>query len=256
MATTTVLRSKWVRLVVALFFFLSGALATLLLMLGTPSFWYFPCAILWALSGFAWLTHPSWAAGLSAFPVLGIAVMMIQNSLNFRQTDSSYRILLLCVVIALVLITASFRKKEARAILPIAVSFGLVLAAFGVDRLFTNKVAIHTYSMSWSADGVAPWGHVENNAKGEPPVVVFRRFGQGYCYDAVFSPELKARLTASNKPSITVEYNAFSDFGHERGYNMRSVDGLIFNEGDRAVRPGEDYSGTIMDGSVSPDCQR
>jgi hypothetical protein len=63
-------------------------------------------------------------------------------------------------------------------------------------------------------------------------------------------------LIASNKPFITVEYNAFSDFGKARGYNIHSVDGLIFNEGDRTVRSGEDSSGTIMDGSGSPDCQR
>jgi len=256
MAPAAFLRSKWARVVVALFFFLSGTLATLLLMLGTPSFWYFPCAVLWTLSGFAWLDNSNWAPALSSFPVLGITVLMTQSLRNFRETDSSYRMLLLCVPIAIALVAMSFRRKEARAVFPIAVSFSLVLAAFAVDRLFTNKVAIHAYSMGWSADGVAPWGHVELNAQGEAPVIIFRKIGQGYCYDAIFSSELKARLTASNKPLVNVEYNSFSDFGQTRSYNIRSVDGLIFNEGDRLVRAEKGYGGAIMDGPASPDCQR
>jgi hypothetical protein len=227
-----------------------------MLLLGTTSFWYFPCAVLWALSGFAWLTVPSWAPGLSVFPVFGMAVMMVQTLPNFRQTDSIYRILLLCVVIALVLIAASFRIKEARKILPVAVSFGIVLSVFVIDRLCTSKVAVHAYSMNWSANGVAPWGQVETDEKGSPPVVVFRSVNRGYCYDAISSPELKARLIAGNKPTILVEYNTFSDFGQERSYNIRSVDGMVFNEGERSVRSAGGYGGTIMNGSGSADCKR
>jgi hypothetical protein len=110
--------------------------------------------------------------------------------------------------------------------------------------------------MSWSADGVAPWGRLETDEKGEPPVVVFRKVSQGYCYDAIFSSDLKARLIASSRPTITVEYNTFSDFGHERAYNIRSVDGLVFNEGDRSTRSAEGYGGTIVDGASSADCRR
>ena len=251
------LQSKWARALVALFFLLSGAFTTLLLSLFASSFWYLPCAILWTLSGFVWLLRPSWAVGLSTFPVLGIAVMLMPRVPSFWRTDYSYRIILLSIAVALVLIGIFLMKeKEARKVTPFAVSLGLVLAAFGVDRLFTNKVAVHTYSMSWTANGTAPWGQVETDEKGQAPVVIFRRTGKGYCYDAVFSPELKARLLAANKPSIEVEYNTFSDFGHERSYNIRSVDGLIFNERDRPVRAGERYGGTIMDGSGSFDCQR
>src|SRR5437870_3743091 len=256
MAPGALLRSTWVRTVLALFFCLSGAFATLLLLWGTPSFWYFPCAVLWTLSGFIWLVRPSLAAGLSAFPVLGIAVMMVQTLPHFRQTDYSYRLLLLCVVTALAVIATSFRKREGRKVMPVAISFSLVLMAFVVDRLFTHKLAVHSYSMSWSANGVAPWGDVETDEKGEPPVVIYRRVNQGYCYDAIFSPELRARLTASNKPVITVQYNVFSDFGHERGYNVRAVDGLVFNHGYRPLRPGARSGGNVMHGSGSGDCQR
>ncbi len=198
MALGALLQSAWVRTIVAVFFFLSGAFVTLLLTLGTPSFWYFPCGILWALSGFVWLVRPSFAAGLSAFPVLGITVMVVQTLPNYQQTDSSFQLLMLCVVIALALITTTFRQRETRKVMATAISFSLVLTAFAVDRLFTNKVEVHSYSMSWSANGIAPWGRVETDEKGEPPVVIYRMVNQGYCYDAIFSPELKARLTASS----------------------------------------------------------
>ena len=249
-------QSIWFRAAAAFFFVVSGAVATLMLLLGTPSFWYFPCAVLWTLSGFVWLTVPSWAPGLSLFPVLGMATALVQMLPKFRQTDSIYRILLLCVVIALVLVAASFRVKETRKILPGAVSFGIVLSIFITDRLFTNKIAVHAYSMSWSANGAVPWGQAETDDQGSAPVVIFRHVKEGYCYDAIFSPEPKTRLVAANKATILVEYNTFSDFGRERSYNIRSVDGMIFNEGDKTIRSAEGYGGTILDPSGSASCER
>jgi hypothetical protein len=47
-----------------------------------------------------------------------------------------------------------------------------------------------------------------------------------------------------------VEYNVFSDFGKERSYNVRSVDGLLLNEGQRTVRDFERFGGQIL-GSTS-----
>ncbi len=255
MAPDALFQSIWVRIVLAVFFSLSGTLTILLLLLGTPSFWYLPCAALWTLFGFVWLIRPSLAASLSIFPVLGITVLAVQTLPNFRQTDISYKLLLLCAVIALALLAVSFRKRAARRIIPAAVSFSLVLAAFLVDRGFTDRLAIHSYSMNWSANGVAPWGRVETDEKGESPIVIYRSVYGGYCYDAIFSSELKTRLITSNKTAITVEYNVFSDFGHERGYNVRSVDGLIFNVGYRPLRAGESYVGYSMNSSGSGDCQ-
>ncbi len=256
MAPDAFFQSRWVRVGLGFFFCLSGTLAILLLLLGAPSFWYFPCAVLWTAFGFVWMIRPSLAAGLSVFPVLAIAVMVVETSPNFQQTDLYYRLLLLCVIVALVLIATSFRSREAQKVIPAAISLSLVLVAFGVDRAFTNKLTIHTYSMDWSASGSAPWGNVQRDEKGQPPVVIYRSVGEGYCYDAIFSPELKAKLTRSNKTVVAVEYNVFSDFGHERGYNIRSVDGLVFNDGSRSLRPGDSYGGYIMKGPSSVDCQR
>ena len=248
--------SRWVRAGLGLFFSLSGALAILLLLLGAPSFWYFPCAVFWTAFGFVWMIRPLLAAGLSVFPVLAIAVMVVESLPNFRQTDVLYRVLLLCVIVALALIAVSFRSPEARKVIPVVISLSLVLAAFAVDRGFTNRLAIHTYSMDWSASGSAPWGNVQTDEKGQPPVVIYRNIGGGYCYDAVFSPELKAKLTASEKSLVTVEYNVYSDFGHERGYNIRSVDGLVFKDGSHPLRSGESFGGYIMNDPSSVDCQR
>jgi hypothetical protein len=61
--------------------------------------------------------------------------------------------------------------------------------------------------MNWTANGVAPWGQVETNEKGESPVVIYRRVDGGYYYDAAFSPELKGKLAQSNKATISVEYS-------------------------------------------------
>lgn len=256
MAAHAFVESRLVRVSLGLFFCLSGALAILLLLLGAPSFWYLPCAILWTACGFVWMIRPSLAAGLSVFPVLAIAVMVVEALPGFRQTDVLYRVLLLCVVVGLILIGATFRSSETRRVIPVAISLGLVLLAFVVDRTFTNKLAIHTYSMNWSTSGSAPWGNVQLDEKGQPPVVIYRSVGGGYCYDAIFSPELKAKLTASGKTAVNVEYNVFSDFGRERGYNIHSVDGLVFNDGSRSVRSSESYGGYIMNGPSSVNCQR
>jgi hypothetical protein len=181
--------------------------------------------------------------------------MFIQILPNFRKTDSIYRLFLLCLITSLVLVAASFRWPETRQVKPVAVSLILILLALSVDRLFTGKVAVVAYKMNWSANGTAPWGDVEKNENGEAPIVVYRKVDGGYCFDAVFSPELKTRLAGSDKAVVSVEYNLFSDFGRKRGYNVRSIDGLIFNVADKPVRPGESFGGYI-EGSARVDCGR
>jgi hypothetical protein len=182
--------------------------------------------------------------------------MLVPALPHFRQLDSIYWLLVLCTAIALTLIAVAFQQTEARNITALAISFSLVLTAFAVDRLFTDKVAVHSYSMRWSADGIAPWGQVQTDEKNDPPVVLYRMIGNAYCYDALFSADLKHKLIESNKPFVTVEYNVFSDFGRERSYNIRAVDGLVFNAGSRVVRPGDSYGGYVGDGIGSNSCNR
>jgi RNA polymerase sigma-70 factor (ECF subfamily) len=210
---------------------LSGALAILLVSLGAPSFWHIPCAVLWTAFSFVWLIRPSVAAGLSVFPVLAVALTVVAGLPNVRQADLACRVLVLSVVAAVIVLAVRFRRRETRRVVPAAISLSLALAAFLVDRGLTNKLAVRACSMNWSANGQVPWEPVESDERGRAPVVLDRKVAGGYCYDVIFSPELKDRLIKLNRPAVPVEYNVVSDFGRVRGYNIRSVDGLIFNEG-------------------------
>jgi hypothetical protein len=180
------LRAGWFKTAVAIFFLLSGGFATFVLLFSAPSLWYVACAVLWTISGFLWFFLPSFAAGFSAIPVLGIAIVFVEIRSYFREMDSISRILLLCVVVAMGLIVISLRWPETHRLKPIAFSLILVLIAFSVDRLFTRKVSVVAFAMNWTANGVAPWGTVETDEKGAVPVVIYREVDGGYCYDAVF----------------------------------------------------------------------
>jgi hypothetical protein len=254
------LRPEQHRGVAAALFFLSGVWVTLILLLTASSFWYIPCGILWSLSAAIWLIEPSWAPGLGVCPIIGVAIMLVRPLSEFRHSDrgSGDWLLLIAipVILALTLTALSLRNPNARNVSAFAVSLGLVFASFAVDRLFTNKLAVHSHQMNWSASGIAPWGQVQLGENGQPPVLVYRRVQHGYCYDAIFSSELKARLAGSNKPAIIVEYNTFRDFGRIRGYNIHSVDGLVFNDGHRAIREEEGYGGTVIDSGANAECER
>jgi hypothetical protein len=81
---------RWARAIIAIFFLLSGTVVTLLVSYAAPSFWYVPCGILWALSGFIWLIRPSFAPGMSAFPVLVIAAMLVPALPVFNELVSKW----------------------------------------------------------------------------------------------------------------------------------------------------------------------
>ena len=218
-ATSWFLRPEEHRGVAAVLFFLSGTWVSLILLLSASSFCYIPCGMLWALSASIWLIEPSWAPGLGICPIIGVAIMLVRPLSELRHLDrgsvSWLLMIAIPVVIALGMTAFSLRNRNAWKFWPFAVSLGLVLASLAVDRRFTNTVAVHSYEMSWSVNGVAPWGQVQIGQDGQPPVLIYRRVQHGYCYDAVFSSELKARLAGSKNATITVAYNTFSDFGRE-----------------------------------------
>jgi hypothetical protein len=101
-----------------------------------------------------------------------------------------------------------------------------------------------------AVDGHAPWGIVGPEwSDHSAPIVLYRRVGNDYCYDAFQSEELRQRLTPRNGQTVKVEYNIFSDFGEEHSYNVRSVDGLQLANGEHVVRDFERFGGRIL-GSV------
>jgi hypothetical protein len=144
-----------------------------------------------------------------------------------------------------------FRKWQ----LPVVLSLAFATSAFATDRLFTNKTSIRSYQMNVAISGHAPWGDVGSELSGNSlPIVLYRRVGDSYCYDAFQSEELRQRLAPKDGHTITVEYNIFSDFGKERGYNVRSVDGLLLANGQHTVRDFERFGGQILgNGDSSPD---
>jgi hypothetical protein len=257
MVHTLRIQSLWARIITGLFFSLSGIYVTLVLSLGAPSFWYVVCAILWTLSGVVWFFRPPIAAALAVFPVLVVAVLCGRIVPDIRAEGWSVRLMLLCAVVALALIVISLRWNDFEQRVCLAISLFLVLIAFGVDRLWTNRIAVHEYSMNWSANGVAPWGSVETDPQGGPAVVVYRKVVGGFCYDTVFSPELRERLVQSNKPTVVVQYNVFSDFGRERMYNIRAIDGVVLDDLHGTVRAVDWNGGYFTTGDSHPaDCER
>jgi hypothetical protein len=252
MVRTLLTRSVWARTVVGIFFCVSGAFVTSVLSIGAPSFWYFLCGVLWTLSGLVWIFRPSIAPALSLVPVLALAVFALRIVMHILQEGAIDRLLCLAVFLMLGLIVICFQWGARQHRLALAISLGLVLIAFVVDRHWMHRISVVEYSMNWTVDGVTPWGRVEVDETGQPPVVVFRRVNDGYCYDAIFSIELSQKLRASNKPTTSVQYNIFSDFGRQRSYNVRAIDGLIFNDGDRVVRAAQEgYGGYVETSSAA-----
>jgi hypothetical protein len=110
--------------------------------------------------------------------------------------------------------------------------------------------------MGIALDGKAPWGEVGSEWQdGTPPLVLYRRVGTSYCYTAFKSQELRNRLAQKGGDRVMVEYNVFSDFGHEQSYNVRSVDGLLLADGRHVVKDAERFGGQMLtDNSRPPNC--
>jgi hypothetical protein len=124
--------------------------------------------------------------------------------------------------------------------LPVVTAKGCLLAAVlavSVIWLTRNKVSVRTYGMGVAFDGRAPWGDVGAESESDTaPTVLYRTVGKSYCYTAFQAPSLRDRLKHENKSHVTVEYNAFTTFGHVGRYTLRSVDGIPLAAGNRIIR--------------------
>ena len=78
--------------------------------------------------------------------------------------------------------------------------------------------------------------------------MLYRAVGNGYCYTAFQFPSLRDRLRHENKSRVTVEYNVFTAFGHERRYTLRSVDGVPLATGKRVIRETGEFGGQMLSG--------
>jgi hypothetical protein len=240
------------RVSAAAYFAVAGLVLTLGLTLVTPSLWYWVCGCLFALLAFAWAWQPANAPGLGVGPILGLLLL-------FRYTGFSRASWYLGAILApaLAFVVWTYRRASARRTLPVVISVMLVLLALAVDRLFTNKITVRVVDMEWALEGRTPWGEVGPlTSNGQPLVVLYNRFGDSYCYDDVYSSELRDQLLASGSRFARVQYNTFWDFGRERSYNLGSVTGLRFNDKQRVVRNGWSSGGQILGSGKSVDCPR
>jgi hypothetical protein len=230
----------------SVYLFLFSIAAGLAIGLGAPSFWYLPCASLLFLAIFLW-DNPSRAASSSLPLLLAFVVLLISTRVWDWRTQRWTAILMsLALLLALALCIAVIRATKL-AVFWCTLSFVLIALSFATDRLFTDKVQIRTLQMSYSLDGRTPWSDdTQRDAQGKPPVLVFVRTGEGYCYDAVFYNPLMVKLTASHPSDVQVQYNVFSDFGRERSYNIRSIDGIMLNDEKHEIVQHEGYGGTSL----------
>jgi hypothetical protein len=236
----------------AVYFGLAGLALVLALSLGTPSFWYWVCGVLFTLTAVAWTWRPDIAAGLAVGPLAGLLFL-------FQYTGPTKRSWYLAAILVpgMALVVWEYFRASSRRIVPIVISVGLVVLAFVVDRRFTNQAAVKVLNMGFALDGQAPWGQVGPlSESGQPLVVLYIRAGDSYCYDAVYSAELRNRLRESESRSVRVEYNTVSDFGRERGYNLRSVAGLRFNDESHVSQDPAGFGGQALGTGKPVDCPR
>jgi hypothetical protein len=238
------------RILTGTLFIIGGGCLALMSFLAGPSFWYFPCVYALVPLGFVWwFCRPALAAALSVGPLVAAAAL----ARYLRGT--SLAILAACLTAALIFIFFGLRGGQAWK-LPLFISIAYLAASFCTDRLFTNKVSIKSFQMGVALDGKAPWGEVVPEWQdGTPPIVLYRRVGTSYCYTAFKSQELYDHLAQQRGNTVTVEYNVFSDFGRERGYNVRSVDGVVLANGMHVIKDAERFGGQMLtDGSLAPNC--
>jgi hypothetical protein len=237
------------RIVAGMLFTIGGICLTLALLLGTPSFWYFPCVCALIPLGFVWwFCQPELAAALSVGPLVAAAAL-----LRF-VSGTWFAILAGCLITAVAFALLALRDSR-RWKIPLTISLAYLATAFCADRVFTSKVTVKTFQMSVALDGKVPWGKVGPEwDDGTPPLVLYRDVNGSYCYTAFRSQELRERLAQKRSDTVSVEYNVFSDFGRTRSYNVRSVDGVLLHNGEHVVKDAERFSGEMLMDNFSSHC--
>ncbi len=251
--------ARWFRIISLTYLGLLGVVILFLAAVWPPSFWCIPCAVLFASSLFLW-SKPSRGASTSLPFLLAFLLPIISLALHkqISRTSTITDVFLLALAIGLCVVILSARGISWRWLL---LSVVLMAASFSVDRLFTNQDHITTLTMQYSLNGNTPWSYdVQRDAHNDPPVLVYVPVSGGYCYDAVFYQPLKDRLLREHPATVTVQYNRFFDFGKERSYNLRSIDGIKFNDSTHTlIDEGDGYGGTTLaadNASASPTCPR
>jgi hypothetical protein len=247
-------KSRWFATLCATYLCLIAIPCVFVSLFAAPSFWYVPCSILLILSIYLW-RNPSEGASAS-FPIaltFTIALVILELLHHAHEIIIFIGLFALGVAMCIIILDATGISRRW-----LAASVGLVALSFAVDYFFTNQVHIVTLQAHYSIDGTTPWGDdARRDSKGDAGVMVYTKVGGGYCYDTVFYAPLKKSLVAEKPFTVTVQYNVFSDFGHERSYNIRSINGLQFNDDKHNLIDADSEGGTSLNsGSASPTCPR
>lgn len=128
------------------------------------------------------------------------------------------------------------------------VAVGLICLT--VRFLSMDRPVVRSFRAHWSINGEVPWGTTERDKDGGFTVVVWHPVQGGYCYDAVFSKDLRNRLANLHAATVDVDYNLFSNFGRPRRHTVKSVDGISVDarsnqESGMMEEPNQDRSGPI-----------
>jgi len=234
------------RAVGALLFIVGGGMLIVSSLLGGPSFWQFLCFCALPIIGIVWLWRPALAAALSIGPLIAVAALLQYASGMWSFSRLWAAGVIVGLAAALVLVARTL-GSAASCRSPLVLSLLFVTTAFAIDRLFTNELTVRAYQMQVAVDGHAPWGDVGPQSPHlSPPIVLYRRVGGNYCYEAFQSDELHQRLAPKNGQTVRVEYNILSDFGKQRSYNVGSIDGLVFNNAKGTVRQYEQFGGEVL----------
>lgn len=239
-------------------FVLTAAGACLVLIsLWATSLWYPIAAALLLLGGVGTFFSTAFGAYFSLPALISLSI----GFLRFNIWNKGFGFLLVPLFFswAATISSAVISRKQFRpqGVKYITASLILLACAFATDRAFTDKLRIHAREVQWSVggDGPIPGREMANR---ERRVVLYFRQPHAVCYDALYSNVIASHLLTVNRPSVHVEYNTFYDFGRQRGYNIRSIEGIVLNQGERPVMKIEEGEGGIMEseGFTQSECNR
>lgn len=124
-------------------------------------------------------------------------------------------------------------------------AFTLIAAYLIADLVYERRPVVRSLSAHWSITGDVPWGEAARHEDGEIPVVLWLPVRGGYCFDAVFSQDLRNRLAVVQASTVEVDYSLFSNlWGRPLRHTVRAVNGIqvdrFGSDGGMILDPGND----------------
>lgn len=221
-----------------------------------PSFWWLIATATLIVAALAGFFSDAVFAGLGIPALAAITVACIPLNL-WQKASVLFLILPIGLLWAAVITAVYFSRGRRGTVLKLVAASCVILAAgFGVDRIFTNQVKVHSYEMQWATGGAGPIDGPSQRG-GETRVVIYRSDSGSVCYDAIYSTELAEYVRQLDKTLLHVQCEGFYDFGKERGYNVRSIEGkLITKNAHPVLHTADSEGGVFRDTNSTGACER